>query len=151
MTKIQQLQQLLIKSLKAHDSQKTNTIRFLLSNLSYFAIELHKPVQQLTDADVETVFEKEVKKRKDSIQQFKKGNRPDLVAKEQYELDFISTYLPQKMTEEETKQAVEQLIDSLQIKDKTKIGQLIGQLKATYGNKMDMAEAAKVANEKLTA
>ena len=66
---------------------------------------------ELTDADVQDVLQKQAKMRRDSIDAFKKGDRPELVAKEEAELALIQAYLPQQLTEAEVRAVVARVID----------------------------------------
>lgn len=84
------------ESMKAKNQIKTQTISFLRSELKYLAIDKKK--DKLDDVDVLSVIKKLIKQRQDSIVQFEKGNRMDLVQKEKTELEILKTYLPEEMT-----------------------------------------------------
>ena len=80
----------------AAGERRRETIRFLRSATHNVQIDLGRP---LTEAEIEDVLRKQVKQRRDSIEAFTQGGRPELAQKEQEEIDIISVYLPQQMDE----------------------------------------------------
>lgn len=97
----------LIKALKAGEKSKATVLRGLKSDFNYKKIELGK---ELTDDDCLGVMSGVVKKIKDSIEQFEKGGRKDLVAKEESELEIVQSYLPQQLDEQELRLIIEEAI-----------------------------------------
>lgn len=99
------------ESLKAGTSEKTGVVRFLLAQIHNREIEKRSTGQApiLSDEEAIEVLQKEVKKRREAIELFRKGERPELVQKEEKELTFISGYLPAEMSREE----LENIIDDL--------------------------------------
>lgn len=83
------------EAMKAKDMDKVNTLRFLTSAVKNKEIEVRP--NSITDDDVVSVLKKSAKQRQDSIEQFQKAGRQDLVDKEQKELTVIETYLPKQM------------------------------------------------------
>lgn len=83
------------EAMKAKDMDKVNTLRFLTSAVKNKEIEVRP--NSITDEDVVSVLKKSAKQRQDSIEQFQKAGRQDLVDKEQMELTIIETYLPKQM------------------------------------------------------
>jgi hypothetical protein len=92
---------------KAGDKVKLGVLRVLKSEIRYKEIDLKHP---LTDEETILVLSSSVKKRKESIQEFKKGNRPDLVSKEETELAIVQSYLPDELTESELSDIVKSTI-----------------------------------------
>lgn len=86
---------------------KLSTIRMLKSAIKYREIELMKP---LDDAGIQGVIASEIKRRRDSIEQYKAGNRLDLAEKEQAELGILQAYLPQQLGEAEVRAKVDEAI-----------------------------------------
>jgi uncharacterized protein len=86
---------------------KLDTIRMLKSAIKYREIELGKP---LDDAGVYGVIASEVKRRRDSVEQFRAGNRQDLADKEQKEIEVLQGYLPQQLTEAELRAKVDEAV-----------------------------------------
>ena len=83
---------------------RLDTIRMLKSAIKYREIELMKP---LDDAGIHAVISSEVKRRRDAVEQYKAGNRPELAAKEDTEIAILQGYLPQQLTQEELRAKVE--------------------------------------------
>jgi uncharacterized protein YqeY len=86
---------------------KLDTIRMLKSAIKYREIELMKP---LDDAAIEGVVANEIKRRRDSVEQYKAGNRQDLADKEAAELAILQEYLPQQLTEAELRAKVDEAV-----------------------------------------
>jgi len=86
---------------------RLDTIRMLKSAIKYREIELMKP---LDDAGVEGVVATEIKRRRDSVEQYKAGNRQDLADKEAAEIVILQAYLPQQLTEAEVRAKVDEVV-----------------------------------------
>jgi len=86
------------KAMKEGDKLKTNALRMALSAVKYIEIEKKR---ELDDEETIGVLSTLGKQRRESIEQFKKGNRPDLVEKEEKELAILTTYLPEQISEDE--------------------------------------------------
>jgi len=104
----------------------------------------------LTDEEVIAIIRKSVKQRKDSIEQFAKGGRKDLVKKEQAELVILESFLTKMMSREEIEKIIQKKLktDKITKIDTTKIGQFIGQIMKELKGKADGADV-KVVIEKL--
>jgi uncharacterized protein YqeY len=107
MTLKERLNEDLREALRSRDEMRKTTIRLALSSVHNAEIA---GGAALDDEGVITVLAKEVKQRRESIEEFKKGGRQDLVDKEQAELDILSTYLPQQMSREEIEAAARKVI-----------------------------------------
>lgn len=97
----------MIAAMKAHDVERTSTLRMVKAALKNREIEKRSP---LTDTEAQQVFATMIKQRKDSIEQFQKGNRPELAAKEAREILVIESYLPKNLGEEELRKVVDEVI-----------------------------------------
>lgn len=86
-------------ALKAGDSVKLSVLRMLLSSIKM--LEIEKNIKTPSDSDVLPILQRHIKQHKESIEQFKKGNRQDLADKEEKELKILSGYMPEQMTEGE--------------------------------------------------
>src|SRR3989338_5260760 len=96
-----ELQENLRQSMLAKDELKTSVLRLLLSAINYYEIQKGGSGYGANDEDVITVIQKEAKQRRDSIEEFKRGKRQDLVDKETKELEILKTYLPEQISEDE--------------------------------------------------
>jgi hypothetical protein len=97
------ISQQIVVAMKAHDAERTGTLRLIKTALMNKAIEKRAAQKQieatLTQQEFEQVLASMIKQRRDSIEQFTKGNRPDLVAKEQAEIVIIEEFLPRALDE----------------------------------------------------
>jgi uncharacterized protein YqeY len=103
--------------------------------------------EEIGDEEALAVIRRLVKQRKDSIEQFTKGGRPELAKAEEAEMKMLETFLPQMMSEDDVKKVVETKIASTGTVDKTKIGQFIGSIMKELKGKADGAIVKKVVEE----
>lgn len=108
-----------------------------------------KPAEELSDDEVLSVIKRAVKQRKDSIEQFTKGGRADLVETEKAELSVLEKYLPQTMSREDIKKVAEVKQKELGITDKAKLGQFVGMLMKEFKGKAEGNDVKAVAEELL--
>jgi uncharacterized protein YqeY len=143
------LQQELIGAMKAQDEVKKSTIRMLISAINYYEIEKGGAGYEATSEDVLTVIGKEAKKRKDSITEYEKAGRQDLVDKETEELKILETYLPEQMGEEEIKTVIDQTITETGVSGIQDMGKLMGALTGKLKGKADMGLVSFIVRQKL--
>jgi hypothetical protein len=103
MSILQKLEADIITAMKAREAQKLEALRMVKSALKSKEIDKREP---LTDAEAQKVLGMLINQRKDSVEQFTKGNRPELAAKEAAEIKLIEAYLPQSASEAEVKALV---------------------------------------------
>jgi uncharacterized protein YqeY len=94
-------------AMRAKDSLRMNTVRALKSAVKYREIELMKP---LDDAGILGVMATEIKRRRDSVEQYRAGNRADLADKEEAEIKILQEFLPQQLTQEEVEAKVAEVV-----------------------------------------
>jgi hypothetical protein len=94
-------------AMRAKDSLRMNTVRGLKSAIKYREIELMKP---LDDAGILGVVSTEIKRRRDSVEQYRAGNRPDLADKEEAEIKILQEFLPQQLSPAEVEAKVAEVI-----------------------------------------
>ena len=92
---------------------------------------------EISDEDAVTIIRRLVKQRKDSIEQFTKGNRMDLVKNEEAEMKILETFLPQMMSKEEIEKVVKAKVDEAGTIDKAKLGQFMGGIMKELKGKAD--------------
>lgn len=110
-------------ALKAQEKIKLSTIRMLKAEINNFKLDRNK--KTLKDDEIVKIIQHQVKQHKDSIEQFKKGNRHDLVEKETKELDILLGYMPEQMSEEELKKIITETIKELEAASKKDMGKVI--------------------------
>jgi uncharacterized protein YqeY len=125
--------------MKAGDKQRVATLRLINAAIQSAEIEAKKPID---DAGVLAVMTKMVKQRRDSIEQYTNGGRPDLAETEQAEIAVIEAYLPKQMDEGEVKAAVDAAIKETSAASPKDMGKVMSVLKAKYAGKMDFQKAS---------
>jgi hypothetical protein len=148
MTK-QQLRDELKQSMLAKDSEKTSTLRMVISALGYYEIEKGGAGYEATEEDVETVLQKQAKQRRDSIEQFKAGGRDELAEKETKELELLENYLPKQMGEEEIKKLVDEAVAQTGAANASDMGKVMGALMPKVKGKADGGLVSRLVKEKL--
>jgi uncharacterized protein len=134
------------QALKNHETQKVGTLRFLLSAVKNVQIERRQP---LSDGDVLSVIQKQIKSRNDSIDLFDKGGRADLAKQEQQEISILETYLPVQLNEEEITALVKKAIEQVGATDRKDMGKVMGALQAEITGKADKGKVAQIAGQLL--
>jgi uncharacterized protein YqeY len=148
MTK-QELREELKQSMLAKNSEKTSTLRMVISALNYYEIEKGGAGYEATEADVEAILQKQVKQRRDSIEQFTAGGRDDLAAKETIELKLLEVYLPAQMSEAEVSALVTEAISQTGATSLADIGKVMGVLMPKVKGKADGFLVSRLVKEKL--
>lgn len=136
------------ESMKAKDSIRSSTLSFLRSALSNAAIEKKK--KNLDDAEVLGVIKKQIKTHQDSIEQFKKGNRSDLVDKETQELKILKSYLPPELAEAEVKKIIEEVVLEINASDMKDMGRVMKEVMAKIGSQTDGKLISSLVKERLS-
>jgi uncharacterized protein YqeY len=117
----EQLNEDLKSAMKAKDENRISAIRMLKAAISNFELARAKDAQPPTEADYLSVAEKQVKQRRESIELYKQGNRPELAAKEEAEIAALQGYLPKQLSRDEVKTEVEGIIAALGTKEFPKV------------------------------
>lgn len=133
-------------ALKSGDSPTVSTLRLLISALSYEKIAKQ---HELSDDEIIAVFKKEAKKRLESIELYRSGQRADLAEKEEKELALIRTYLPRDLSEDQIRQRVIFLVNNLSDEDKANFGRVMQTIMAELKGKADGGVISKVVKEVL--
>ena len=113
-------------AMKAHDKLRLDTIRMVRGAIRQAEIDGgHK---ELSEDDMAAIVAKEVKSRRDSIEEFKKGGREDLVAKTQAEIDVLMPYLPAQLSEDEIRALVKEAVEKTGASSPKDMGKVMGML-----------------------
>jgi uncharacterized protein YqeY len=124
----------LTEAMKARAAEKLSTLRMLQSAFKYQQIEVG---HELSDEEALTVIRKAVKQRLDSIEQYTKGNRPELAEKERSEMEVLKTYLPPELTDEEIEAGVREIVASTGAQSKKDMGKVMKEASARYKGRVD--------------
>ena len=144
---LQGFQEELKEALRKGGTTRRNTIRLILSALNYSQIAKGAPLEE---GDILAVLQKEATKRRESIEAFSKGNRPDLVAKEKAELQVILGYLPPSLTREEIAQAARQAIAESGAQGPRDMGKVMGRLMPQLKGRAEGQEVNAIVQELLS-
>ena len=139
------------KSIKNKDQNKINTLRLIRSAIKDKDISSRSSEnkEDIGDPEILTLLISLIKQRKDSIEQFQKAKRDDLIKNEQSEIDIINQYLPNQKSEEETEIIVDDLIKIYNLENLKDMGKLMGFIKKNYPGEVDMGLVGKIAKSKL--
>ncbi len=144
---VEQIRSDLEQAIRQKDNLRCTTLRMLISSIHN--AEIDQQHKALDDAGIGTVVSKEIKKRRESIEAFEKGNRPDLVAKEKSELDILSKYLPPQMSRDEIIAAAKQAIAEAGARGAGDKGKVMGKLMPQTKGKADGKEVSDIVTELL--
>jgi uncharacterized protein len=112
-------------AMKSQAKFKLSVIRMVRASIKNIEIETRKPLE---DQEVLDVLSREIKQRRDSLQEFEKAGRDDLAETVKAEIDILIEYLPQQLTEEEVKSIVQQTIQEVGASSKADMGKVMGAL-----------------------
>ena len=123
-----------------------DTIRMFLSEVQRFEIDNKEEVD---DAKALQIINKMIKQRNDSISQFKEGGREDLADKEQQEVEILSKYKPEQLSEEDITEKVKSAIEETGAESMQDIGKVMGVLKSALDGSADMGLVSKIVTDQL--
>ncbi|GIO65598.1 GatB/YqeY domain-containing protein [Paenibacillus sp. FSL M7-1455] len=130
----------MIQAMKSKDKFKLSTIRMVRSTIKNLEIDLKRT---LDDNEVLDILSREIKQRKDALQEFKKADRDDLAANVEAEIEIIGQYLPAQLSEEEIKVIVQQTIQETGASSKADMGKVMSALMPKVKGRSD----GKVVNQ----
>ena len=133
-------------AMKAQDKLKLSVIRMVKSSIQME--ELNKK-RELTDDEVIDVISKQIKTRKDSISEFTKGGRDDLVESTSKEIEILSTYLPEQLTEEEVNNIIEKVFEEVKPESPKDMGKVMKTVTPLVKGKADMGMVSSIIKNKL--
>ncbi len=139
-------------SMRAGDAARTSTLRMILARLKDMDIAARpKGITAVSDDDVLSMLRGMVKSRRESIELYQQGNRPELAAKEEAEIAVIEGYLPQPMSEADLTAAVEEAVEASGAASVKDMGRVMAALKTTHGAALDMGRAGPLVRARLSA
>ena len=137
----------LVTAMKEQDKFRTSVLRMLKSALKNEEINKKSP---LTDDEVLAIIKKQVKTRKDSMNEYASYNRMDLADSLQKEIDILNEYLPEELSDEELEKIVKETITKVKAESIKQMGMVIKTISSEYGARCDMAKVSKLVKEKLS-
>ncbi len=138
-------------SMKAGDARRTSTLRMILARLKDVDIAARpKGIDGVPDGDIVAMLRDMVKSRRESVELYRRGNRQDLVDKEEAEIAVIETFLPQQMDEAAAMAAVAAAIEETGARSIKDMGKVMAALRARHGAALDMAKAGALVKARLS-
>ena len=139
------------QSIKNKDKQKIDTLRLIRSAIKDKDISSRTSDNKegINDAEILSLLINLIKQRKDSIEQFQKAKRDDLIKNEKSEIEVIKYYLPQQKTQEETEKIINEIISVNNLESIKDMGKLMSIIKNDYAGEVDMGLVGKIAKSKL--
>ena len=131
----QQIDQDLKQAMLSRDEAKVSTLRFLKSALKYSAIE--KKTESLGDADIQQIIQRQIKQRRESIDQFTKAGRKDLADKEIREAEILESYLPKQLSDSELDELIRREIAAAGATSKKDFGRMMKLLSEKLSGRAD--------------
>ncbi len=137
------------EALKSKDSLKSSVLSFLRAEFKNVAMNKNRDL--LDDEDCIAVIKKQIKRREDSIQQFRQGNRPDLADKEETESGILKAYLPPQLSGAELSRIIEESIASLGASGLKDMGRVMKEVTSRTGASADARQVSEMVKARLAA
>ncbi len=139
-------------SMKAGTTARTSTLRMVMAKLKDTDIAARpKGVDHVPDQEIIAMLRGMVKSRRESVELYVRGNRPELAAKEEAEIAVIESFLPSQMDEASTRQAVADAVAEAEATSLKDMGRVMAVLKAKHAASLDMAKAGAMVKARLSA
>ena len=136
----------LVSAMKSQDKETLTVLRMVKGAIQ---LEEINKKQELNDEDVISVLSKQIKTRKESIIEFEKAGRTDLVEQTTKEIEILNKYMPEQLSEEEVLKVIDEAIAILKPEKPSDMGKLMGFLTPKLKGKADMSFVSKTIKEKL--
>ena len=143
---VEQLEKDMIEAMKAKEKDRLTVIRMVKASLKQEQID-HK--KEINDDLLIDVVNKQIKMRKDSIAEFEKGGRNDLIEATQKEIDILLNYLPEQLSTEEVEKIINEIFEEVKPEGQKDMGKVMKEAQAKLKGKADMKEVSSMIKEKL--
>lgn len=143
---VEKLQKDMIEAMKNREKERLTVIRMIKASMTQERID-NKRVEN--DDLLLDVVNKQIKMRKDSIAEFEKGGREDLIEKTQNEIDILMTYLPEQLSHEEVISVINEIFETIKPESQKDMGKVMKEAQARLKGKADMKEVSSIIKEKL--
>lgn len=147
MLKVEQINNDMKLAMKNKDKERLNVIRMVKSAIQLATIELK---HELSDEEVVDVIAKQIKMRKDSIAEFQKAGRMDLVSDNEREINVLLEYMPEQLTIEEVESIINEALAKVNPTSQKQMGLIMKEVTPQVKGKFDMGEVSKIIKEKLS-
>ncbi len=133
--------------MKAQDKEKLNVIRMVKGAMQLAKVELKR---DLEDNDVIDIISKQIKMRKDSIEEFAKANRDDLIKQYSSEIDILSQYMPSQLSLDEVMKIIDEVFNTIKPTTPKQMGLVMKEITPKVKGRFDVGEVSKIVKEKLS-
>ena len=133
-------------AMKSQDKEKLSVIRMVKGAISLE--EINKKIE-LSDDDIIAIIAKQIKTRKESIVDFEKGNRQDLVEQTKREIEILNQYMPQQFSEEEISNILNEIFDQVQPKGISDMGKVMKEASSRFKGRADMSSVSHMIKDRL--
>ena len=144
---VEKLNKDMIEALKNKEKDRLTVIRAVKAGMDKEKIDKKREVNDELLIDI---VNREVKMRKESIEEFKKGNREDLIKETEYELDILKEYLPEQLSEEEVNKIIDEIFDEVKPTGQKDMGSVMREATAKLKGKADMKGVSNIIRTKLS-
>ena len=143
---VEKLKQDMVEAMKNKEKERLTVIRMVKAAMDQEHIDRKK---EINDELLIDVVNKQIKMRKDSIVEFEKGGRSDLVEKTQSEIDMLMAYLPEQLSEEDVVKIIDEIFAEVKPESQKDMGKVMKEATARLKGKTDMKEVSNIIKEKL--
>ena len=143
---LEQINKDIVEAMKNKEKERLTVIRMVKAAMDQEHIDRKK---EINDELLIDVVNKQIKMRKDSIVEFEKGGRSDLVEKTQSEIDMLMAYLPEQLSEEEVVKIIDEIFAEVKPESQKDMGKVMKEATARLKGKTDMKEVSNIIKEKL--
>lgn len=143
---VEQLDKDMIEAMKNKEKERLTVIRMVKASLKQEQIDNKK---EINDDLLIDVVNKQIKMRKDSIAEFEKGSRQDLIDQTQSEIDILMKYLPEQLSEEEVVKIIDEIFETVKPESQKDMGKVMKEAQAKLKGKADMKEVSTMIRERL--
>ena len=137
----------LVSAMKSQDKETLSVLRMVKGAIQLEEIKIKK---ELTDEDVVAVISKQIKTRKESITEFEKAGRTDLIGQTKQEIEILSKYMPEQLSEEEVLKVIDEAFLVINPTAQSDMGKLMGFVTPKLKGKADMSFVSKTIKERLS-
>lgn len=143
---VEKLKQDMIEAMKNKEKERLTVIRMVKASMDQEHIDRKR---EINDELLIDVVNKQIKMRKDSISEFEKGGRSDLIEKTQSEIDMLMVYLPEQLSGEEVAKIIDEIFAEVKPEGQRDMGKVMKEATAKLKGRADMKEVSSIIKEKL--
>ncbi len=139
-------------AMKSGDKLKVSTLRMILSDLHNLEKEKNvgkEEKEELTEEDIISIIQRGIKRRKEAIELYQKGEREELAEKEKKETEILKAYLPEALSPEEVEKKVEEIIAEFDVTDRKQMGIVMKEMMSRYKGRVDGSQLKEIVLKKL--